>query len=91
MVSYLTTLSQWAQEKKLNLATSSNMLGVEGMSTQIELFKNKQKKKLFLAAWMSRKVWLDRKVTLFNPLKCPLIIGSDPRWTNSDLERDLFL
>lgn len=50
MVSYLTTLSQWAQEKKLNLATSSNMLGVEGMSTQIELFKNKQKKKTFFGS-----------------------------------------
>lgn len=50
MVSYLTTLSQWAQEKKLNLATSSNMVGVEGMSTQIELFKNKQKKKTFFGS-----------------------------------------
>lgn len=50
------------------------------MGTQIEKKEKKKKRtKPFLVAWMSGKVWLDRKVTLFNPLKCPLIIGSDPK------------
>lgn len=38
----------------------------------------KKRTKLFLAVWMNGKLWLDRKVALFNPLKCPLISGSDP-------------
>lgn len=48
-------------------------------------YYRKERTKCFLATL------LDIKVALFNPLKCPLISGSGPKWTISDLMSDLLL
>lgn len=75
---------QYSSEPRKTLACITKWPDATGWAAKVNYYR-KERTKCFLA------ILLDIKVALFNPLKRPLISGSGPKWTNSDLMSDLLL